>query len=94
MFTFRFHYEGLKQCRPFSVAVLFNYIILNGLGLIKDDNARAQKNTARVEDECSILLGQGDFICYQPKKKTSNIVIIFHPKADLTKICPFVDQIK
>ena len=51
-----------------------------------------RKNTARVEDECSILLGEGDIICYQPKKP-SNIIIIIHPKADLTKICLLVDQI-
>ena len=68
------------------------YMILDGLRLITDNIARArQENTAQVEDECSILLGEGDIVCYQPKNPN---IIIIHRKADLTKICLLVDQIK
>ena len=60
-------------------------LILDGMTLITDDIDRAYKNTAQVEDECNILFGKGDIVCYQPKIP-SIVIIIFHQKLTSLKL--------
>ena len=35
--------------------------------LVTDDITLAKQNTALVFDSCSIILGSGDIVCYQPQ---------------------------
>ena len=43
-----------------------------------DDIAGASKNTARIENECSIMLCEGNIVCYQPKNHP--ILLLFIKK--------------
>ena len=46
------------------------------LRLITDDIALANENTALVFDSCSIFLGSGDIVCYQPQTIQYYIIIM------------------
>ena len=66
--------------------------------MITDNITQTKKNTARVKDKCSILLGEGDMSQQKKKKKKRkikpyNIIIIIHQEADdLTEISLLEDQ--
>ena len=70
------------------------YIILDGLWLITGDIAQAQKNTARVKGECSILLGKGDIVCYQPKEPSNIILFTFNMIQAVFYICTVLGSVE